>query len=240
MLGLSITAIGLRPIEQCFNIFEQLRNPLNLDFIELAVGSPCHGDCEFSKIPIVLHDSCLYNSEGRKRLNLLCPKTWRIYERFAAEHEAIALSIHPPLKRMCTQQDLEIAVKHLESALKIPVYVEIMPSSEYWCSSWDTLIDHSLLLDVSHVLIWYRGNQDLTQKSCSEILRSFDIGAIHLSHNSGYSDDHDLIPEKIWFRDLVSIWRQQYLVTFESLPNQYSAYERLDKKIKKARKPRSI
>lgn len=137
------------------------------------------------------------------------------------------------MQRLCNRQELERALQQLESALQVPVYVEVMPSPEFWCSSWETLVEHSLLLDVSHVLIWRQGDCDRTRQSCCEILETFAVGAIHLSHNCGYADDHDLIPEEIWFRDLVPTWRQQYWVTFESLPRKYAVYERLDKRRKK-------
>ena len=236
MIGLSITAIGLRSIKQCFSIFQQLRIPLQLDFLELAIGSHCYVGASYPDVPLVIHDSCLHTDTGRKRLDLLCPKTWKVYEQFIANHDVRAMSLHPPLQRRCTRQALETALKNLELVLKVPVYVEVMPSPEYWCSSWETLIDHLLLLDVSHVLIWHQGDSYKTQKGCQKILENFAVGAIHLSHNGGYSDDHELIPSNVWFREAIPIWQQQYWVTFESLPVEYAAYERLDKKVKRCAK----
>lgn len=34
----------------------------------------------------------------------------------------------------------------------------------------------------------------------------------------------------LWFNNLIQEWKQNYFVTFESLPNHYSQYERLDKR----------
>ncbi|MDJ0746439.1 MAG: hypothetical protein QNJ32_24175 [Xenococcaceae cyanobacterium MO_167.B27] len=61
------------------------------------------------------------------------------------------------------------------------------------------------------------------------LLNSFQVRAIHLSHNAGKADSHDLIPNHIWFEDYINEWSQDYLVTYESLPVNYAIYERLDK-----------
>jgi hypothetical protein len=113
--------------------------------------------------------------------------------------------------------------------LQVPVYVEVMPSCEYWCSSRETLVEFPLLLDVSHVLIWHQGDRQKTQQTCLSLIDSQQVGAIHLSENQGQADTHDLIPEHIWFQDAIASWKSKYLVTFESLPAKYSVYERLDK-----------
>jgi hypothetical protein len=81
----------------------------------------------------------------------------------------------------------------MQQVFQVPVYLEIMPSDKYWCSSMQTLIDFSLLLDVSHVNIWYQGNPTATQENCLTLLDSYAVGAIHLSHNAGKADTHDLI-----------------------------------------------
>ena len=117
----------------------------------------------------------------------------------------------------------------MQRTFQIPVYLEVMPTAEYWCSSYDTLIDFSLLLDVSHVNIWHRGDEKKTKETCMKLLDLFSVGAIHLSHNQGKSDTHDLIPRHIWFDDYLQEWSEKYLVTYESLPIDYAAYERLDK-----------
>ncbi len=64
MKGLSITAIGMRNITDCFNIFHTLKQPLKLDFLELAIGSNCDINFDYQDIPLVLHDSCLYDRLG--------------------------------------------------------------------------------------------------------------------------------------------------------------------------------
>jgi hypothetical protein len=62
------------------------------------------------------------------------------------------------------------------------------------------------------------------------ILQTHDVGAIHLSHNDGQADRHDLIPDEIWFADRLPAWREKYLVTYESLPIGQAQFERLDKR----------
>jgi hypothetical protein len=229
MLGLSITAIGLRPIEECKRIFQTLQKPMQLEFLELAIGSPCPVDFEYPSVPLILHDSCLYENNIRKRLDLFRPQTWNIYAEFIASHDVRAVSLHAPLKQKGTQLQLETALSKLQTTLQVPVYVEVMPSCEYWCSSRESLVNFPLLLDVSHILIWHQGDRQKTQQTCLSLIDSQQVGAIHLSNNQGKADTHDLIPEHIWFQEKIPSWKSKYLVTFESLPAKYSAYERLDK-----------
>ncbi len=230
MLGLSITAIGLRHFADCLNIFKQLQKPMQLDFLELAIGSSCSTDFDYSGIPLILHDSCLYADGIRKRLNLLRPKSWDLYAKFTAKNDVRALSLHPPRQYECTQKELETSLLQLEKTVKVPVYIEVMPTEDYWCSSMESLVNHTLLIDVSHILIWYQGDIDFTQQTCLNLLNSNQVGEIHLSHNKGKADTHDLIPLDIWFNNLLEEWKQNYFVTFESLPSNYSEYERLDKR----------
>ncbi|MGG6268179.1 hypothetical protein ACQ4M3_33250 [Leptolyngbya sp. AN03gr2] len=228
MLGLSITAIGLRPLPDCLTIFDELRQPLQLDFLELAIGSPCDVDARYPNVPLILHDSCLYRNGFRCRLMLNEPRSWKPYVEFARSQNVAALSLHAPLRKEFDRSQLEDALKALEETVQVPVYVEVMPSPEYWCSSLDTLVQHPLLLDVSHVLIWHQGDQVRTEETCLEMLDR--VKAIHLSHNNGRSDAHDLIPIEIWFASYLKDWTQRYLVTYESLPETQAAYERLDKR----------
>lgn len=231
MKGLSITAIGMRSITDCLNIFNTLKNPLELEFLELAIGSNCDINFDYQDIPLVLHDSCLYDHNFRYKLNALQPKTWKPYADFIEHHNVLALSLHPPLKRYCNQQELETALIKMQDILKVPVYLEVMPSSEYWCSSIQTLIDFPLLIDVSHVNIWHQGNLIKTQETCLSLLQSSQVKAIHLSHNAGKADTHDLIPDNVWFQNYIRQWSKKYLVTYESLPINYAAYQRLDRLI---------
>ncbi|MBW4473110.1 MAG: hypothetical protein KME45_22435 [Stenomitos rutilans HA7619-LM2] len=234
MLGLSITAIGMRSIDQCLDIFQTLREPMQLQYLELAIGSPCGVEVNYGNMPLILHDACLYQERMRLRLNPLLPKTWQPYAAFIADHDVRAVSLHPPLQRDCERSHLETALAQMEKTLQVPVFLEVMPSPEYWYSSLDTLVDYPLLVDVSHVLIWHHGDPERTQETCLALLENYPVGAIHLSHNNGQADAHDLIPESVWFGDRISQWSTQYFVTYESLPTAQAAYERLDKR---ARKP---
>lgn len=229
MKGLSITAIGLRSLPDCLDIFHTLKPSLELDYLELAIGSKCEINSDYPDIPLILHDSCLYDRYFRYKLNPLQPRTWQVYAEFIANHNVLAVSLHPPLKRYCTQKELEAAMNQMQEVLQVPVYLEVMPSSEYWCSSQQTLIDFPLLLDVSHINIWHQGDEITTQETCLNLLNSCTVGAIHLSHNQGRVDSHDLIPNNIWFNAYLAPWNDNYLITYESLPIDYAIYERLDK-----------
>ncbi|GAP93779.1 hypothetical protein [Leptolyngbya sp. NIES-2104] len=228
MLGLSITAIGLRPLPDCLTIFDQLRQPLQLDFLELAIGSPCDTDALYPDVPLILHDSCLYRDSFRCRLVLTQPRSWKPYAEFVETHSVAALSVHAPLRKDIDRCQIEDALEALEQTVQVPVFVEVMPSPEYWCSSVDTLVKHPLLLDVSHVLIWHQGDQVETERTCLEMIDR--VKAIHLSHNNGRADAHDLIPSEIWFAPYLSDWTKNYFVTYESLPETQADYERLDKR----------
>ena len=229
MKGLSITAIGLRGFDECMDIFHTLKSPLKLDYLELAIGSKCEIDRDYPDIPLVLHDSCLYEDYFRCTLDSLQPRTWKAYAEFISNQNVLAVSLHPPLKRYCSQKELEVALNKMQQTLQVPVYLEVMPSAEYWCSSYQTLVDFPLLLDVSHVNIWHQGNEMKTQETCLTLLNSYSVEAIHLSHNQGKADTHDLIPNNVWFNNYLQKWSDDYLVTYESLPIDYAAYERLDK-----------
>jgi len=106
----------------------------------------------------------------------------------------------------------------MQEVLQVPVYIEVMPTDEYWCSSLGTLVDFPLLLDVSHVNIWHHGDRNMVKNTCLNLLNSFEIGTIHLSHNRGNADTHDLIPNNVWFNDYLKAWSNEYLVTYEPIP----------------------
>ncbi len=229
MKGLSITAIGLRRFSECMDIFQTLKSPLNLDYLELAIGSKCEINYNYQDFALILHDCCLYDRYLRHKLDPLQSRTWKVYADFISSHNVIAVSLHPPQKHYCTQKELELALEKMQQVLQVPVYIEVMPTDEYWCSSRETLIDFPLLLDMSHVNIWHNGDQVKVENTCLDLLDSFTVGAIHLSHNQGKADSHDLIPLNVWFNDYLEVWSNRYLLTYESLPVKYAAYERLDK-----------
>jgi hypothetical protein len=59
MIGLSMTAIGQRPLPECLAIYEQLKGLLSLDYLELAVGTRCDLSLIPTDIPLALHARCL-------------------------------------------------------------------------------------------------------------------------------------------------------------------------------------
>lgn len=131
------------------------------------------------------------------------------------------------------KKESEVATIEMQQTLQVPVCLEVMPTAEYWCSSYDTLIGFLLFLNVSHVVshvnIWHWGNEMVVKETCLNLLDSFTVGVIHLSHNKGKADTHDLILQSVWFNNYLEEWRDRYLVTYESLPVDYAIYERLDK-----------
>jgi hypothetical protein len=219
MLGLSISAIGIRPIDECLELFDLFIPSLQLEYLELAIGSNCRIDFPYPNIPLILHDSCLYQQKSRQLLKLSQPEKWSIYADFIQQNQnVVAVSIHAPRRWECNRNELERSLLDLQQILQVPVAIEVMPTHDYWCSSLDSLVDFPLLLDVSHLLLWHQGNHQATEDTCRELLRSHQIVEIHLSHNQGIADTHDLIPVDIWFDRYIADWQARYFVTYESLP----------------------
>jgi hypothetical protein len=230
MLGLSITAIGLRTLPECLDIFEILQPQLNLNYLELAIGAACPIDFPYPHIPLILHDSCLYQGRHRRFLKLTKPETWSAYAEFIDSNQNVAaVSLHAPRRWECTLPELDRSLIQLQQTLQVPVFVETMPTKDYWCASFDTLVDFPLLLDVSHILMWHHGDLSQTASTCQKLLATQEVGSIHLSHNQGYADTHDLIPDNVWFTKFIQDWIDRYLVTYESLPESFSQFQRLDK-----------
>ena len=232
MIGLSTTAIGMRPIEECIQIFRTLQPHLSLDFLELAIGTNCDLSLIPPGIPLLLHDRCLSDKRGRIPFSLLATETWAPYGACAKDRNVLAMSVHPPLRRGIPWQIVLERRQALEEYLDVPVLLEVMPSEAYWCSHSCLPSDNfPLLLDISHINIWYRGSVDAVRRSFDMLLPR--ARGIHLSHNDGREDSHDLIPKDIWFEKEITAWGKGLLVTYESLPVHFAEHERLDKQKKK-------
>ncbi len=241
MKGLSVTAIGARPLEDCLNIFETLKEPLELDFLELAVGSRCDLSKIPKNIPLVIHHRCLFDGLYKLPFSLGQPKTWEAYKQRLSDRKVELVSVHPPIKKEITFDDLKRNRENLESLLGFPVCLEVMPNDSYWLSEEDfratpgRLSDIPILLDISHVNIWARGCAAIAKEWTAKLLPQ--ALAVHLTHNNGRRDSHDLIPSTIWFNDHIDKWESQGLIlTYESLPEVSAEYERLDKQRTKQRK----
>lgn len=228
MIALSLTAIGLRPLRECLAIVDEVGVALAVDAIELAIGVECPVDADYGERRLVLHDSCLWTADGRRRLDPLQPRTWDTYRRFVDTHRVVSVGVHAPHRSRCTAPQLRDALRSLQDALGVPVAVEVMPEPQRWCSSIDTLVDHPILLDVSHVLIWARGDERTAQAMCGQLMDRQEVREFHLSHNDGRRDSHDLIPAGVWFEPLIEQWAEGAVVTYESLPAGMGAHERLD------------
>jgi len=234
MIGLSLTAIGQRPLSECLAIYEELKGELALDFLELAVGTRCDLSLIPTDTPLALHDRCLYEGTHKLPFALAAPESWEGYRQHLASRDVRLLSVHPPLRSEMSLDSIRSNREALESLLGIPVCLEVMPATNYWLSADDfrpqpdTLSDIPLLLDISHINLWARG-RDAEVRGWVERLLPQAI-AIHLSHNNGRSDSHDLIPAGIWFQESVAEWHARGLsVTYESLPEAFAQYERMDK-----------
>ena len=114
MIALSLTAIGMRPLCECLEIAEALRDPLQLNAVELAFGVECDVQDDYGSWPLIVHDSCLSADQRRLRLDPLIPSTWRPYRDFVDRNDVRLVSVHPPARRRCTLARLERAICDLE------------------------------------------------------------------------------------------------------------------------------
>jgi hypothetical protein len=231
VFGLSITAIGQRELSECLEIYEELKAPLSLEYLELAVGTRC--DLRFipKDIALVIHDRCLYEGAHKLPFSLAHPDTWQGYKERSRDRNILLLSMHPPKRNELSLDKLKSKRDSLEKFLNIPVCLEVMPNYNYWLSEQDcdrSFRDLPLLLDISHINLWSKGDSERVKGWVEQLLPQ--ALAIHLSHNNGRSDSHDLIPKGIWFEDRAKMWKSRgLLVTYESLPEEFARYERMDK-----------
>mgnify|MGYP000258088197 CR=1 FL=1 len=239
MLGLSCTAVGMRPIETCVGIYNKLQQELNLEYLELAIGTHINTNRVFN-IPLVIHDRSLYVIEDNKarRLNyLVYTEDLYILKQFCNNNNVKAISLHgTPKHSVSFVSYFDKKIKQLEKTLNVPVYVETMYKDCDWYNYTDlvseTYCKSKLLIDVSHVNIWTKNNKAHTEDIVCALLNKYEVGSIHLSDNNGRRDSHDLVKPNLWFYKYLNEWQDKYLVTWESLPVEYGYYERLDKRSK--------
>jgi hypothetical protein len=223
MRGLSITSIGKRGITECVNIYQTLEPALHLEYLELAVGS--RNDLQLiPDVNLALHHRCLFDGTYRLPFSLLDKSSWVEYKQRLEGRRLLFFSVHPPERKECEWEDVVRARCELEEYLQIPIAVEIMPAPHYWGYKDDPLTDVPLCFDISHVNLWAEGNAASAMRWV-EILYDHML-EVHLSHNDGKCDSHDMIPEDVWFKDVE--WSAPF-ITYESLPVKWRAYERLDK-----------
>lgn len=249
MIGLSTTAIGQRPLSECLAIYEKLKAELSLDYLELAVGTRCDLSLIPPDIPLALHDRCLYDGSYKIPFSIAEPESWEEYRQHIIGRDVRIFSVHPPRRGELSLDGLKRHCDALEALLGIPVCLEVMPAPNYWLSAEDfrnqpdALSDIPLLLDISHINLWTKGREAEVKGWVERLLpqahREADpCGiAIHLSHNNGRTDSHDIIPSGIWFEKYVAEWNARGLfITYESLPEAFAKYERMDKQQWKKRK----
>jgi hypothetical protein len=229
MLGLSITAIAQRPFSECLEIYRRLKPKLNLDYLELAVGSRCNIHQLPDNEPLVLHNSCLYDGAIKLQFKLTDKSTWSRYREQIKNKNILLFSLHPPQKQESDWKSIYFLRYELEDYLGIPVCFEVMPYKNFWLykSDFEERLCEStpLLVDISHVNIWEKSNQFKVQKWIRNLLPS--AVAIHISHNNGIEDSHELIPRRAWFNELINDWSNSGLfVTYEALPEHFSQYDR--------------
>lgn len=231
MLGLSTTAIGGRSLEECLEIYQELCTPLDLDFFELAVGCQIDADLRFD-MPVVLHDKCLFQNGKRVRFSLLDPNTWGPYIRFCQNNNVLRFTLHPPKLKEASSQKVGFYRAVLEQALRVRVDLEIMWDDRYYLSKNHFTTQLPLLFDISHANIWFNNNQIMVAHLFNTLLQQNCIRSVHLSYNKGKVDSHDLIPDDYWAIEpgLLKVYKAHGLITYESLPERFANYERLDKK----------
>jgi hypothetical protein len=240
MYTLSCTAIGLRPIDECTDIYLNLQHDLNVRGLELAVGCLVNIEEVFDEnLSIYLHDKSLYKLDKgiKRRLDFLNPDTHDDIAYFVSRNKVKAISYHGQPKDYMSLKEFDAAIKLLSFNIDRPVWVETMINSNYHYGDFNSIGEHDLLIDISHINLWAKGNHTVTEEMVLSLLNIYGsrVKQIHLSHNNGRSDSHELIPTDIWFKKYLESWSSKYVVTYESLPIEYAEYERLDKKSLKDR-----
>lgn len=234
MLGLSITAIGQRDFAECLSIYETLKPQLNLDFLELAVGSRCDTRYIPDDMPLIIHHNCLYDNALKIMFKLMDKNTWVDYYQRIKGKNIQLFSIHPPKKKDATLEQVLDYRQELENYLDIPVCLEVMPYKDDWLFA-DDFVDYSLskiplLLDISHINIWAKSQEDIVKQWVEKLLPQ--SVAIHISHNNGFKDSHNIIPSGIWFENYIEMWSNKGLfVTYESVPEQFKQWDRAKRNI---------
>lgn len=232
MKGLSITAIGRRPFKECLEIYSLLSPPLKVEYLELAVGSNSDLSMIEKGTQIAVHDAGLYSGSRKLKFNLTRKETWSVYKEQMKGHNVLFFSIHSPKANQCEYKDIGRLRTELEDYLGLRVIVEVMPSDDYILCA-DRVEDIvreglPLLLDVSHVYLWTRGDVRKTRELVDRLLPISE--EIHISHNNGRVDQHDLIRKDDWFCSELERWGEggRY-ITYEALPCEYAQYQRLDR-----------
>jgi hypothetical protein len=221
MYGLSCTAIGMRDVVESLTIYNKLTEPLRLSYLELAIGVPVDISTVF-KLPIAIHHNCLHKIVDNCAKRIDYRKDFDDLHQFIKNNNVLFMSLHPN-----KDEDFEQYVLEMSEVLNIPIYVETMYHHKDAYNSLETIGSSKLLVDVSHINIWTNGNDVETERIVLYLLDNYDVGEIHLSHNNGYKDSHQLVPDDIWFYKHLPEWSDKYFVTWESLPKNFSQYKRL-------------
>jgi hypothetical protein len=228
--GLSTTAIGGRPFNEALAIYEELKPLLNLDYLELAIGTKAVVSMIPHDLPIVIHNDWVYKGYNRLRANLLQDEGWEKYKELTTTHNIVAFSWHFPKREANLSLDRILKRRvELEVYLGRPFSLEIMPTKEYFGDYNDhveeRLLGVPLCVDLSHLNIWARGKSKLA----IEYLKQLRAGAVcyHVSTNYGFQDSHNLIPKGSWVQNWLNEISPAEFVTYEALPQAYSKFDRI-------------
>lgn len=236
MIGLSTTAIGGRGFEACLGIYQELKPKLNLEFLELAIGTRATITKVPTNLPIIIHNDWVY-SEDQTRLQakLMDDRHWDAYKAIVNSHQVLAFSWHFPTRssKLTLAQILRRRVE-LEQYLERPFSLELMPTANEFgnLQDWQSgdLAEVPLCVDLSHLNIWAKGNSELAL-TYTEQLRPQAV-SWHVSCNNGYQDQHEVIPEYSWVNQWLKQQSAADLITYEALPIKYAAHQRTDKNLK--------
>lgn len=236
MYGLSTTAIGGRRFETCLEIYQDLKPKLNLEFLELAIGSRTPITQVPTDLPIIIHNDWIYGEDQiRLQAKLMNDCRWDAYKEIVKSHQVLAFSWHFPSRTSkFTLAQILRRREELECYLERPFSLELMPTANEFGNLQDwhngDLGGVPLCVDLSHLNIWAKGDPHLAL-TYTEQLRPQAV-SWHVSCNNGYQDQHEVIPEHNWVAHWLKHQTAKELITYEALPIKYAQYQRTDKVLK--------
>lgn len=236
-IGLSTTAIGARPFSECLQIYRTLAPDLNLEFLELAIGSRAYINEIPTDLPLMIHNDWVYSPDRlRWQLSLDRDDNWEHYKALTRTHQVLGFSFHFPKHDAMPLDRVLRRRQELEDYLERPFSLELMPDANWHGCAADfaagLLTGVPLCVDLSHLNIWAKNVSHLALRLTAQLIPQ--AVSWHVSVNQGIDDSHDLIPCGHWVEETIeSLKLTNVPITYEALPIKYATYERRDKQRKR-------
>ena len=259
MRVLSATACTGRSMDEFLEIYQILKEPLQLSGLELAVGIVFTTDdipkIKQAGIDTVLWHDAFWFVDGKKQETYpsCIHEYFALHKLFCAEDINVPLwSIHPYkshkpqavwTEELYTQfcqdhwGDLEYVLprdntedsKYYWMARDFMIAFENMLPNTPCYNNLQAILDSNVPMCIDYSHVNIWCKNNRERTIVECLLASRKAVEVHLSSNTGRRDSHDYIPEDEWFLPYLDQLKVHY-ITYESLPVQYKQYGRLDKR----------